>query len=166
MIALGETSGLSGTGATATSAGRALMKSAARTLEQAPVDIAESRPPPPPILSYVGGRRWRLEADYDYRDAETTITVPGVRVRPLLDPPAALGLIAPFELVAAPLLHDFLYFHGGKPPTGTVVPSRIYNRAEVDAMFRGIMRKEGVPSWRRALGYLAVRTFGRHAWRA
>ncbi len=76
-------------------------------------------------------------------------------------------LIAPFELsVAAPLLHDFLYFHGGEPPAGVVVPHRIYNRAEVDAMFRGIMRKEGVSGWRRALGYLAVRSFGRGAWQA
>ena len=127
------------------------MKPEHRTLEQAPVDIAESRLPPP-ILSYVGGRRWRLEEDYPYRDAETTITVPqGFE----------------FELsVAAPLLHDFLYHHGGQPPPGAVVPHRIYNRAEVDAMFRGIMRKEGVPRWRQALGYLAVRAFGRHAWRA
>ena len=50
------------------------MKPQVRTLEQAPVDIAASRLPPP-ILSYVGGRQWRLEADYSYRDAETTITI-------------------------------------------------------------------------------------------
>lgn len=143
------------------------MKAALRTLEQAPVEITESRLPPP-ILSYVGGRRWRLEADYPYRDAETTITVPQGFEFDLSSIPRLLwGLIAPFELsVAAPLLHDFLYFHGGRPPAGAVVPARIYNRAEVDAMFRGIMRKEGVPRWRQLLGYLAVRTFGRHAWRA
>jgi Protein of unknown function (DUF1353) len=142
------------------------MKSAARTLEQAPVDIAESRLPPP-ILSYAGGRRWRLEAEYAYRDAETTITVPKGFEFDLSSIPRLLwGLIAPFELsVAAPLLHDFLYFHAGKPPGGAVVPHRIYNRAEVDAMFRGIMRKEGVPRWRQVLGYLAVRAFGRGAWR-
>ena len=142
------------------------MKPHVRTLEQAPVDIAESRLPPP-ILSYVGGRSWRLEADYPYRDAETTITVPRGFVFDLSSIPRLLwGLIAPFELsVAAPLLHDFLYHHGGRPPAGAVVPHRVYNRAEVDAMFRGIMRKEGVPSWRRGLGYLAVRVFGRSAWR-
>ena len=114
------------------------------------------------------GNRWRLEADYPYRDAETTITIPEGFEFDLSSVPRLLWwLIAPFELsVAAPLLHDYLYFHGGKPPEGVVVPHRVYNRAEVDAMFRGIMRKEGVPAWRRALGYLAVRTFGGGAWRA
>lgn len=141
------------------------MKPQVRTLEQAPVDIAASRLPPP-ILSYVGGRQWRLEADYSYRDAATTITIAKGFQFDLSSVPRLLWwLIAPFELsVAAPLLHDYLYFHGGRPPEGSVVPPRIYNRAEVDAMFRGIMRKEGVPGWRRVLGYLAVRVFGRPAW--
>ena len=141
------------------------MRAEHRTLEQAPVDIAESRLPPP-ILSYLGGRSWRLEADYPYRDAETTITVPKGFEFDLSSIPRALWwLLAPFELsVVAPLLHDFLYHHGGKPPAGAVVPHRIYNRAEVDAMFRGIMRKEGVARWRQALGYLAVRAFGQGAW--
>ena len=143
------------------------MEKLARTLEHGPVDIAESRLPPP-ILSYVGGDRWHLEADYAYRDAETTITIPRGFEFDLSSVPRLLWwLIAPFELsVAAPLLHDFLYLYGGRPPSGSVVPARIYNRAEVDAMFRGIMRKEGVASWRRALGYLAVRACGRSAWRS
>jgi hypothetical protein len=141
------------------------VKPQVRTLEREPVDIAGSRLPPP-ILSYVGGRHWRLEADYSYRDAETTITVGKGFQFDLSSVPRLLWwLIAPFELsVAAPLLHDFLYFHGGRPPEGSVEPPRIYNRAEVDAMFRGIMRKEGVPRWRQVLGYLAVRVFGRQAW--
>jgi hypothetical protein len=141
------------------------VKPQVRTLEREPVDIAGSRLPPP-ILSYVGGRHWRLEADYSYRDAETTITVGKGFQFDLSSVPRLLWwLIAPFELsVAAPLLHDFLYFHGGRPPEGSVEPPRIYNRAEVDAMFRGIMRKEGVPRWRQVLGYLAVRAFGRQAW--
>lgn len=141
------------------------MKPQVRTLEREPVDIAGSRLPPP-ILSYAGGRHWRLEADYSYRDAETTITVgKGFRFDLSSVPRLLWWLIAPFELsVAAPLLHDFLYFHGGRPPEGSVEPPRIYNRAEVDAMFRGIMRKEGVPRWRQVLGYLAVRAFGRQAW--
>lgn len=143
------------------------MKAEVRTLSRDPVDIPDSRLPPP-ILSFVGGRRWRLEADYAYRDADTTITIGKGFEFDLSSVPRLLWwLIAPFELsVAAPLLHDYLYFHGGRPPAGAVVPHRTYNRAEVDAMFRGIMRKEGVSAWRRALGYLAVRAFGRPAWRS
>ena len=143
------------------------MEKLARTLEHDPVDIVESRLPAP-ILSHIGGNRWRLEAEYPYRDAETTITIPKGFEFDLSSVPRALWwLIAPFELsVAAPLLHDFLYLHGGRPPAGSIEPPRIYNRAEVDAMFRGIMRKEGVSRWRQVLGYLAVRAFGRPAWRS
>jgi hypothetical protein len=82
-------------------------------------------------------------------------------------PRALWWLIAPFELsVAAPLLHDFLYLHRGKPPAGSVKPPRTYTRAEADRIFFEIMRAEGVSPWRRMLGYLAVRVFGRRDWRS
>ena len=47
----------------------------ATLLNHAVVEVAESRLPPP-LLTYVGGRHWRLEADYAYRDDETMLTVP------------------------------------------------------------------------------------------
>ena len=143
------------------------MEKLARTLEHEPVDIAESRLPPP-ILSHVGGDRWRLEADYAYRDAETTITVPKGFEFDLSSVPRLLWwLIAPFELsIAAPLLHDFLYLHGRTPPPGTVEPPGTYTRGEADRVFLEIMEAEGVPRWRRILGYAAVRVFGGGAWRA
>ena len=75
-------------------------------------------------------------------------------------------VIAPFELsITAPLVHDFLYAHGGEPPPGSVSPPRTYTRRETDRIFRVIMRAEGVAAWRRILGYAAVRLFGRSAWR-
>ena len=80
-------------------------------------------------------------------------------------PRALWWLIAPFELsIAAPLLHDFLYFHGGQPPAGVVVPPRTYTRSDADRVFREVMKAEGVPLWRRALGYVAVRLFGGDSW--
>ena len=135
-------------------------------LDRAPVEIAASTLPPP-LMTYVGDGQWQLEADYTYRDGDTAITVPkGFRFDLSSVPRAFWSAIAPFELsIVAPLLHDFLYRYGGEPPAGSVVPPRTYTRAETDRLFRAIMEAEGVPAWRRTLAYLAVRTFGRGAWR-
>jgi hypothetical protein len=139
---------------------------AARRLEQDRVDIPGSRLPPP-ILTYLGGRHWRLEADYTYRDGPTAITVPaGFRFDLSSVPRALWSLIAPFELsIVAPLLHDFLYESGGRPPDVSIDPPRSYTRAEVDRMFLEIMKREEVARWRRWPAYAAVRVFGRRVWR-
>jgi hypothetical protein len=139
---------------------------AARRLEQDRVDIPRSRLPPP-VLTYLGGRHWRLEADYTYHDGPTVITVPaGFRFDLSSVPRALWSVIAPFELsIVAPLLHDFLYESGGRPPDVSIDPPRSYTRAEVDRMFLEIMEKEDVARWRRRLAYSAVRAFGRGAWR-
>jgi hypothetical protein len=131
------------------------------------VDVADSRLPPP-VLTFVGGGRWRLEQAYDYRDGEHVVTVPAGFDFDLSSVPRLFWfLVAPFELsIAAPLLHDFLYRYGGRPPPGSVQPPRTYSRAEADRMFREIMQAEGVSAWRRVLAYAAVRVFGRSAWRS
>ncbi len=138
----------------------------ARRLDQDRVDIPGSRLPPP-VLTYLGGGHWRLEADYTYHDGATAITVPaGFRFDLSSVPRAFWSLIAPFELsIVAPLMHDFLYESGGRPPDVSIHPPRTYTRAEVDRMFLRIMEAEEVAPWRRALAYAAVRTFGRRAWR-
>jgi uncharacterized protein DUF1353 len=139
---------------------------AARRLEQDRVDIPGSRLPPP-VLTYLGRRRWRLEADYSYHDGPTAITVPaGFRFDLSSVPRALWSVIAPFELsIVAPLLHDFLYESGGRPPDVSIDPPRTYTRAEADRMFLEIMEAEEVVWWRRWLAYSAVRIFGWRAWR-
>ncbi len=142
------------------------MKDFVRRLDHDRIDISRSRLPAP-VLSFVGERTWRLEEAYIYNDGETRITVPEGFTFDLSSVPRLFWwLIAPFELsVAAPLIHDFLYRHGGSPPQGTVEPHRRYARQEADKLFRRIMRQEGVAAWRRTLGYWAVRLFGAPAWR-
>lgn len=142
------------------------MKEFVYRLDHEHVDIPGSRLPPP-LLTYVGDGQWRLEAAYTYRDGTTAITVPAGFEFDLSSVPRPFWwLIAPFELsIVAPLLHDFLYRHGGKPPAGSVDPPRTYTRVEVDRMARRIMEAEGVAAWRRTLAYLAVRAFGGRAWR-
>lgn len=122
---------------------------------------------PPPVLTYdTGNKRWRLEGDYVYRDDGVTITVPeGFRFDLSSIPRLLWWLIAPFELsISAPLLHDFLYQKGGSAPD-EIDPDKDYTRADTDALFRKMMEQEGVTGWRRGAAYLAVRLFGRFAWR-
>lgn len=135
-------------------------------LDHDAVVIAESRLPAP-LVTYLGNGRWRLERAYDHRDGATTITAPAGFEFDLSSVPRVFwSLVAPFELsITAPLLHDFLYRYGGKPPVGSVSPPRTYTRAGADQMFREIMRAEGVSAWRRVLGYAVSRIFGRSAWR-
>jgi hypothetical protein len=142
------------------------MKDSAQQLNNDPVEVRSSHLAPP-ILSFVGGRQWRLEADFWFPDAGRVITVPKGFLFDLSSVPRALWwLIAPFDLsVVAPLIHDFLYRYGGKPPAGSIEPPHTYTRAEVDAVFRRIIEAENVATWRRVLGYAAVRVFGFWAWR-
>jgi Protein of unknown function (DUF1353) len=141
------------------------MNEQATQLQNQPVEISES-PLPPPVLTYIGDDRWRLEADYTYQDGEHRITVPAGFEFDLSSVPRAFwSLIAPFELsITAPLLHDFLYQYGGRPPAGTVEPPRTYTRRQADQLFRAVMEREGVPAWRRLPAYAAVRAFGGGAW--
>jgi hypothetical protein len=143
------------------------MKEVATQLANEPAEIAASQLPAP-VLTYLGGDRWRLEADYSYQDGSHRITVPAGFEFDLSSVPRAFwSLIAPFELsVTAPLLHDFLYETGGDPPAGAIEPPRTYTRREVDELFRSVMEQEGVPAWRRRLAYAAVRTFGGRAWKS
>jgi hypothetical protein len=136
------------------------LKHFAYTLERDRVEIPGSRLPPP-VLTYRGDGRWRLEVAYTYADDETAIAVPvGFELDLASVPRVFWPLIAPFELsIVAPLVHDFLYRSGGKTAT------RTYMRAEADALFRRIMTAESVPKWRATLAYVAVRLFGRSAWR-
>jgi hypothetical protein len=143
------------------------VKESAQQLDHDRVEIDGSRLPAP-LLTYVGGREWQLEAAYTYRDGETAVTVPaGFRFDLSSVPRVFWSLIAPFELsIIAPLVHDFLYRHGGDPPAGSIQPPRTYTRSEADRLFLTIMRLEGVPRWRRVVAYLAVRVFGRSSWRS
>ncbi|HEY7106975.1 MAG TPA: DUF1353 domain-containing protein [Acidimicrobiia bacterium] len=142
------------------------MKDAAKQLTEDRVEVRGS-PLPPPVLTYLGHNRWRLEHPYPYRDVARTVTVPGGFEFDLSSVPRVLWwLVAPFDLsVVAPLLHDFLYRWAGAPPRGAVEPLHVYTRHEVDRVFLRIMEIEGVTWWRRVLGYAAVRVFGLWAWR-
>lgn len=142
------------------------MDERAYRLRHEPVRIARSALPAPVVSYDVLAREWQLEVAYGYLDPPHLLTVPqGFRFDLASVPRPFWWLIAPFELsVAAPLVHDFLYRFAGDPPAGAIVPPRRYDRTESDALFRRIMAQEGVPAWRRAAAWRAVRWFGGRAW--
>jgi len=143
------------------------MKAFVHELKADPVKVTKSALSPPVITYLTEEKLWRLEQDYRYRDGGNMITVPSGFEFDLASVPRAIWwLISPFDLsIAAPLVHDFLYRHGGAPPQGAIIPPRTYARKEADLLFRAIMKEEGVWWWRRAAAYRAVRWFGGAAWR-
>lgn len=71
---------------------------------------------------------------------------------------------------AAALIHDWLYFNGGRLPAGSYaftdhrpVLGR-WRRKDADKLFARIMRECGVAKHKRRMAYLAVRLFGWRAW--
>lgn len=144
------------------------MNNSGTNLNNTPVRIADSTLPAP-VISYLDDRGlWRLDEPYSLTLEGHRIRIPAGFEFDLASVPRPLWwLIAPFELsIAAPLLHDFLYRHAGKLPEDAVEPPKTYTRWEADQLFLQVMRREGVPAWRRLLAYTATRVFGGFAWGA
>jgi hypothetical protein len=64
-----------------------------------------------------------------------------------------------------PLFHDLLYENCGVLPKSQVNPYREFCRVDADNLFRELMQKSGVKSWRCELAYQAVRNFAGFAWK-
>lgn len=96
-----------------------------------------------------------------------TLRVPEGYVTDLASVPRLFWpLISAWDLsFAAPILHDFLYEYGGRPPAGAAYPANVgFSRRETDALFLHLMAEEGVAAWRRWIAWAAVRLFGRGRW--
>lgn len=101
-----------------------------------------------------------------YTDPDYALTIPANYRTNLASIPRCLwSIIAPFELSeVAPLVHDYLYDHAGLN-IEILNQRRIVTKREADKIFRRIMKREGVPAWKRFAGYWAVRLFAGGAWR-
>ncbi len=143
------------------------MKAFTRQLINELIKIAASHLKSPVVTYIVDRQTWRLEEPYSYQHGENLISIPAGFEFDLASIPRAIWwLAAPFELsIAAPLLHDYLYRYGGKPPKGVITPPREYTRKEADLLFREVMKEEGVAAWRRVPAYHAVRWFAVGGWR-
>lgn len=124
-----------------------------------------SRIDPPRVYYDVRDKCWHLLEDYRLPDGRCTITIPAGFSFDLSSVPRVLWwILASFELgIAAPLVHDFLYCHGGRVRSYTR-PSREYSRVGADRLFRRVMELEGVAKTNRLIAYKAVRWFGGNSW--
>ncbi len=79
------------------------------------------------------------------------------------------SIIEPAELsLAAPLFHDLIYRRAGKLKQDQLNPfdDYVFERRQVDDLFLELMKKAGIPSWKRKPAYWAVRGFAAFAWKS
>lgn len=114
----------------------------------------------PPLVSYLAQERvWVLQQPYKISSMEHELQteIPqffcfdGASV-----PRIFWSVMSPFDLsILAPMLHDWIYSKAGPD----------VRRVTADKVFKEVMRREGVPAWRRQMAYLAVRMFGKSSWK-
>lgn len=125
---------------------------------------------PEPEITYLEGDHWRLERELLVVTRGSLLVVPAGFTTDLASIPRALWtVIAPFELsCVAPIVHDWLYQHGGRIETrhATLRLMRTFSRADADAFLLDLMEQEAVSVWRRWSAYHAVRLFGASSWQA
>lgn len=116
----------------------------------------------PEITYIVKDKQWELCDPFPFKGYGLDITIPaGFRFDLASIPRLFWREISPFELgIAAPLIHDFLYTTGGVvwQNDGSVAK---FSKLEADNIFLALMRRDGVPAWKRTVAYKAVRWFGK-----
>lgn len=140
----------------------------------AKTDLAAAEDPLPQVVLTRDEARgvWVLFADCSYRpdllDPTRKITaIKGFETDLASIPRVFWSIMAPEELsLAAPLFHDLLYRRGGTLEAGELDPAGYsFTRIEVDDLFRELMKKAGIPKWKRRTAYIAVRAFSSFAWK-
>jgi len=114
-------------------------------------------------------RNYAVERPYTYNsEGAHTITVPEGFVYDRASIPLIFHpLISPDSVGnVAPLIHDYLYRHGGILPPNQITPrNKRFSRKEADDLFYEVMTKCRVKKWRRDAAYGAVRAGAGFAWR-
>lgn len=122
------------------------------------MDIFPEQPDIRPISNGV----YRLKVPYLYETPEHYIIVPEGFLHDGASVPRLFwtisGLTPDGLHRAASLIHDYLYENFGK------TKHRLYSRKECDQIFKDIMKKSGVNSYRVKIAYFAVRIGGWTFW--
>lgn len=89
-----------------------------------------------------------------------TITVPAGFITDFASIPRGLWNFEPplGRAGKAAVIHDWIYAQGGN------LLERTYSRAQADRIFRAALKVLGVPAWKRALMWAAVRLGGAGGW--
>lgn len=123
----------------------------------------------PLVLEYIDGRLWRVKADFDYWCGEGAtaelIRAPAGMITDFASVPRLLWSILPPTGVygEAAVIHDHLYQSEGVHLKGSGI-SKVYTRAQCDAILLDGMKVRGVGWSVRNAIYSGVRIGGWHAW--
>jgi hypothetical protein len=133
---------------------------------------------PNPRIEPLGGNRYKLIADYIYEwtkdSVQYKLIVPVDFETDLASIPRLLwSFISPFDLGAAVVPHDWLYYHRGNLPPNShfkLINGRWadvglrWTRKAADRLMGRIMREARVCRWRRRSAFCAVWFLGWLAW--
>ncbi len=108
------------------------------------------------VLAHLGGKRWRVDKEIEYRDGLAKFNIPAGFETDLASVPRFLWAVFPpyGDHLKAAVVHDYLYGFN------------TISRVQADAIFLAAMKAYGVKAWRRWVMYLAVRVCGGKAYRA
>jgi hypothetical protein len=120
--------------------------------------------PPPIIVEYVDGVRWRMfhDAAYQLDDGRVSTVMRGF-VHDFASIPPLLRGLAPSagdgenRYGVAAIWHDWLYVYGS-------IEGQAVTRKDADDLFLEMMLALGVAEWRARTIYRAVRIFGARYW--
>lgn len=117
--------------------------------------------PPQPALTQVGVNLWRVDHDYTRFLARLgcDVTIPkGFLTDKATIPHWAWSRIAPDDLLAGPVVHDFLY-------RVREVGGKTVSRKMADLVFHDVMKQDRVKGNKLSTAYRFVRILGWISWR-
>lgn len=120
----------------------------------------------PEITYLVDEQQWELTERFIFAAPGVSFIIPkGFRFDLASIPRMFWRVLAPFELsITAPLIHDYLYRHGGRFKMISGL-KRKFSRKQTDDLFLRVMKNEGVGWFRRSAAYHAVRLFAGASWK-
>jgi hypothetical protein len=131
-----------------------------------PTRVTETGLVIPAIRACTDENRWVLQESWTHETPAFRLTLPGGWDSDLASVPGPLRRwINAFEMgITGPLVHDFIYNHGGELPEGSASPPRKFTRREADALLVRLMKLERVGAWRRLLAWVCARALGWSHW--
>lgn len=115
-----------------------------------------------------GSETWKTINEYKYSALDNfTITIPEGTIYDRASIPRLLQVFITKNSLrnVPPLIHDYLYRHGGVLKKSEVTQYRTFRRSEADKLFKEALIRCNVPSLKVDGAYAAVRLGGVYAWK-
>lgn len=130
--------------------------------------LSVQRPLPRARLEKLGaGDNWLLLETIRVVVNGITITIPAGFVTDLASVPKWLHWLVDEDELGdiAPILHDWLYRHGGRLPPELASRYRIWTKAEADQLLETIAIMDGAKPWKARVAWVGVKVGGVRSWK-